>query len=255
MPKRKLEVGPGQGELAEQLAETAPLGGSKPKKPCSFSIEAIMGCLKRPQGVESGSGSENEENGVGDENHYDSDSLSPSESNNNDQLRQLTSGAALGSRSASPASSVRSSSVTSAASSRPSTPISPGCPSADLYRDELQPMGPTSGDGQQQANMMNTSGSPISGGQQFPQAPNQQSANNIPVGNQQQKSAGKARNSSGGGSSWSKERGGGSTNHLLRQPVCTDPKLTPFECHLDNLDLWHKFNPLDTEMIITKQGR
>lgn len=50
-------------------------------------------------------------------------------------------------------------------------------------------------------------------------------------------------------------RGATTTNHLLRQPVCTDPRLSPFECHLDNLDLWHRFHPLDTEMIITKQGR
>lgn len=47
----------------------------------------------------------------------------------------------------------------------------------------------------------------------------------------------------------------GSTNHLLRPQVCRDPRLAPFECHLDNLDLWHRFHPLDTEMIITKQGR
>ena len=46
-----------------------------------------------------------------------------------------------------------------------------------------------------------------------------------------------------------------STNHLLRQPICTHPSLSPFECHLDNLELWHRFHPLDTEMIITKQGR
>lgn len=59
---------------------------------------------------------------------------------------------------------------------------------------------------------------------------------------------------SGSSSGWSKE-GGRSSNQLLRQPVCTDARLAPFRCHLDNLDLWHRFHPLDTEMIITKQGR
>ena len=53
--------------------------------------------------------------------------------------------------------------------------------------------------------------------------------------------------------SWSKERA--STNQLLRQQACRDPRLAPFKCQLDNLDLWHRFHPLDTEMIITKQGR
>lgn len=47
----------------------------------------------------------------------------------------------------------------------------------------------------------------------------------------------------------------GATNQLLRPPVCRDARLAPFQCHLDNLDLWHRFHPLDTEMIITKQGR
>lgn len=32
-------------------------------------------------------------------------------------------------------------------------------------------------------------------------------------------------------------------------------RLSQFECALDNKDIWHRFHPLDTEMIITKQGR
>lgn len=62
------------------------------------------------------------------------------------------------------------------------------------------------------------------------------------------------RNGAQGGS-WSRERQGGSTNALLRPQVCREPKLAPFQCQLDNLELWHRFHPLDTEMIITKQGR
>lgn len=34
-----------------------------------------------------------------------------------------------------------------------------------------------------------------------------------------------------------------------------DPRLAHFQCRLDNEDMWHRFHPLDTEMIITKQGR
>lgn len=33
------------------------------------------------------------------------------------------------------------------------------------------------------------------------------------------------------------------------------PELAPFECHLDNKEIWDRFHPLGTEMIITKQGR
>jgi len=32
-------------------------------------------------------------------------------------------------------------------------------------------------------------------------------------------------------------------------------RLDQIECTLDNKDMWHRFHPLDTEMIITKQGR
>lgn len=52
-----------------------------------------------------------------------------------------------------------------------------------------------------------------------------------------------------------RDRNHSTTNQLLRQKVCHDPRLAPIECHLDNLDLWLRFHPLDTEMIITKQGR
>lgn len=51
------------------------------------------------------------------------------------------------------------------------------------------------------------------------------------------------------------KKSAGSTNQLLRPQVCRDPRLAPFECQLDNLELWHRFHALETEMIITKQGR
>lgn len=74
-----------------------------------------------------------------------------------------------------------------------------------------------------------------------------------------QKSKKSSSSSSSSGSTWSKERSGhnnsNSTNHLLKPKACHEPRLAPFECHLDNLELWHRFDQLDTEMIITKQGR
>ena len=39
------------------------------------------------------------------------------------------------------------------------------------------------------------------------------------------------------------------------KPRCNCEKLAHVECHLENKDLWDKFNDLGTEMIITKTGR
>jgi len=36
---------------------------------------------------------------------------------------------------------------------------------------------------------------------------------------------------------------------------CNCEELARVECHLENKDLWDKFNELGTEMIITKTGR
>ena len=39
------------------------------------------------------------------------------------------------------------------------------------------------------------------------------------------------------------------------KPFCNCEELSRVECHLENKDLWDKFNELGTEMIITKSGR
>ena len=39
------------------------------------------------------------------------------------------------------------------------------------------------------------------------------------------------------------------------KPRCNCDELSRVECHLENKDLWDKFNELGTEMIITKTGR
>jgi T-box transcription factor tbx20, putative len=36
---------------------------------------------------------------------------------------------------------------------------------------------------------------------------------------------------------------------------CNSEELSRIDCHLENKDLWDKFNQLGTEMIITKSGR
>lgn len=39
------------------------------------------------------------------------------------------------------------------------------------------------------------------------------------------------------------------------KPRCNCEELARVDCHLENKDLWDKFNELGTEMIITKTGR